>query len=238
MRIAKKLIDEAKHIFVLTGAGVSTDSGIPDFQTADKTWKYEIPRAEAMSIWFFNDNPQRFWEIYRETFIEKRESRPNCFHYFLSSLQNNHKVTIATQNVDGLHKSAGSKEVIECHGNIKEVICIRRDCLKTYTYDELPIDSMPRCAACNNVLKPNVSLFGEGVQGFGEARDIMVESNLLIVAGTSLNVGPINELPTLCQYFAPHVKRLWINGTPPPEDYSFTHELVTTFENFIDGYGK
>lgn len=237
----KNLIDKSEKIVVLTGAGVSTESGIPDFQQRDEEWNHDVDREIATSIWYFKDEPKKFWNIYKEIFASKAYARPNRFHYFLASLQNNHDVTIVTQNVDGLHTAAGSKNVIEVHGNLHYVICLNKKCRRKYPYQEFEKDSLPICVSCNNVLKPNISLFGEGINGFSEARDTMVESDLIIIAGTSLQVGPINELPLISKYYSPHTKRAWINNQTPKElnlteELTFHKQFIGNLSNFIDTY--
>jgi len=237
----KNIIDESEKIVVLTGAGVSTESGIPDFQQRDENWEHDVDREIATSIWYFKQEPQKFWNIYKEIFGSKAYARPNRFHYFLASLQNNHDITIVTQNVDGLHTKAGSEKVIESHGNLNYVICLNKNCRRKYPYEKFSNDTLPTCPSCGNILKPNVSLFGEGINGFSEARDLIIDSDLLIIAGTSLRVGPFNELPLLSQYYSPHTKRLWINKETPEEiglmeELTFHKSFNGTFENFIDTY--
>lgn len=241
----KNFIDKSEKIVVLTGAGVSTESGIPDFQQRDEEWKHDVDREIATSIWYFKDEPQKFWNIYKEIFGSKSNARPNRFHYFLSSLQNNHDVTIVTQNVDGLHKAAGSEKVIEVHGNLQTVICLNNDYIhletNVFPYENFIQQSLPKCPECDSVLKPNVSLFGEGIQGFSDSRDEMMDADLLIVAGTSLQVGPINELPLMAQYYSPKTKRIWINNQSPnelnlPEELTFHESFNGNIAEFIDSY--
>lgn len=238
MNEIKELIASSEKIVILTGAGVSTDSDIPDFKSTDETWEHPISRTEAISRYYFNKNPKHFWSIYNTTFGQKTKASPNRFHYYLASLEQNHKVTIVTQNVDGLHAKAGSTDVIEAHGNINEAICSRLSCSTIYPYETAVKEELPRCEKCNKILKPNISLFGEGINGFGIARDEIMESDLLIVAGTSLRVGPINELPLLATYFAPKVNRLWMNTDKPDEQYNFTHSYFGTFSEYLDNLNR
>lgn len=242
----QNLIEKSSKIVALTGAGVSADSGIPDFKTTDELWEHEVSRAEANSIWFFKDEPRRFWELYRDTFALDTTFEPNGFHYFLAGLEHNHDITIATQNVDGLHTAAGSSDVIEFHGSTQRLVCIQRRCRKQapgglyrkYRYVDFAHKTMPQCPACGGVLKPDVSLFGEGVSGFGAARDLVIEADLLIVAGTSLRVGPFNELPIFAQVYNPGAAQVWINNEDtPPEEYDFTEIFSGGIADFTAKHG-
>lgn len=231
MTTVRELLDGSKSIAVLTGAGVSTDSGIPDFRQNDETWPYAEPRQEIISVPYFQQNPVRFWRIYREIFSDKFHAEPNRNHTWLAELEEDHEVTIITQNVEGLHQKAGSTNVIEVHGNNSLAEC-RRGC-PDVSMDSIASMELPRCVVCNAVLKPAVSLFMDGVHGMGEAREATVEAELFIVMGTSLEVGPVNELP----YFAgrkPGSKVLWVNREEPPESHSFkfTHKWVGEFKDF------
>lgn len=231
MTTVQTLLDSSKRIAVLTGAGVSTDSGIPDFRQSDETWPYPEPRHELISVSFFKQNPKRFWKVYREVFSDKFHAEPNRNHFWLAELEATHEVTIITQNVEGLHQKAGSTNVIEVHGNNSLAEC-RRGC-PSVTMDSVAAVELPRCPICNAVLKPAVSLFMDGVHGMGEARDATVAADLFIVMGTSLAVGPVNELP----YYAgryPGSKVLWINREEPPESHSFvfTHKWFGEFKDF------
>lgn len=231
MTAVQTLLDASKRIAVLTGAGVSTDSGIPDFRQSDETWPYAEPRHELISVPFFKQNPKRFWKVYREVFSDKFHAEPNHNHFWLANLEATHEVTIITQNVEGLHQKAGSTNVIEVHGNNSLAEC-RRGC-PSVSMDSIASVELPRCSVCNAVLKPAVSLFMDGVHGMGEARDATVAADLFIVMGTSLAVGPVNELP----YYAgryPGSKVLWINREDPPESHSFlfSHKWIGEFKDF------
>lgn len=228
----KKLIDNSPHIVFLTGAGVSTDSGIPDFKTQEKNWKYNLPRAEIFSRPYFNQNPKEFWKIYRETF-NNHLLKPNRFHYLVSALQNSHKVTVTTQNVDGLHSMAGSENVIEMHGNMNKAICTRLSCQAKYDINEFYDEDLPRCPKCNKVMKPDISLFFEGITGFSDSQWALYEADLLVVAGTSLDVGPANELPFYAKMGKP-TKTLWINADNPPYDYDFDYKFIGEISKFVD----
>lgn len=229
----KKLIQSSERIFVLTGAGVSTEAGIPDFQSTDETWQYDKPRHEVMSRSFFNQNPRLFWKIYREVFaLKMSEQTPTSFHRWLAELESDHTVNITTQNVDGLHTAAGSTNVIEAHGNISRVVCARITCSRRYDRADFENMELPRCPHCNKVLKPDVSLFQEGITGYGESLDLIAESDLVIVAGTSLDVGPINQLPLHAELTFKK-PLLWINRDTPPDFVYFNHMYLGSLGDFV-----
>lgn len=221
----------SRRILVLTGAGVSVASGIPDFKTLDTTWKHEIPRNEAMSIWHWKDEPQHFWEVYPDIFDAKIQKKPNAFHYYLTDLEENAMVTIATQNVDRMHHKAQSTHVIEFHGNMYENVC-----MECFSVTRAVLDLMhpvPMCKQCRVPLKPNISLFGEGVTGLGETTNILYEIDTLLVAGTSLKVGPFNDIPVYCEHLFPHVNRYLINAEPVSSDYTFNEQFIGTTEEYL-----
>lgn len=218
-----ELIANAKNITVLTGAGVSTDSGIPDFQSSDETWKYDEPREALISLPYFLQEPRKFWSVYREVFGSKFSAEPNAVHRWIADLERHAEVTVITQNVDGLHKAAGSSKVIEAHGNLRTAVCLR--CDRHYPMDAFAQIELPHCVVCRLPLKPNVSLFMEGVNGIGESRDAILESDLFLCIGTSLRVGPVNELPFVAIY-ATEQPTVWLNRDSAPEDYEFSHSFV------------
>lgn len=214
-----RLIENAPRITVLTGAGVSTDSGIPDFYSLDSTWGHEKSREELTSLDYFKENPQHFWKVYRELFAGKGESLPNVFHQYIASLESNHDVTVITQNVDGLHGKAGSSHVIEVHGSMKTLVDIHSEDREEYDASEyegvelpLNLDGLP--------LKPGVVLFGEPPQKYDEAKQAISQSDLLIVAGASLRVSPVSFLPFIAQ--DTNIPTVWMGRTAPPHIYDFT----------------
>lgn len=232
-----ELIDRARRITVLTGAGVSTQSGIPDFAQLDATWPYPESRNELLSLPYFLQEPENFWKVYREVFGQSRQARPNLFHQWLAELQDDKRVTVVTQNVDGLHSLAGSKDVLELHGSNTEVICTRlgsQGCGKVlpslwaFNHDLIPV-----CKDCSLPLKPNVSLFFEGVNHMAEAREAVRESDLFIIAGTALAVAPANELPWIAEFAEPVIPTLWINTAPSVGEYTFTREYRGDAVSFV-----
>ncbi|OQY44822.1 MAG: hypothetical protein B6242_11810 [Anaerolineaceae bacterium 4572_78] len=183
---ATNLIKHAKKVVVLTGAGISTPSGIPDFRSAGSgLWKKFNP-MEVASIGAFHQNPNRFYEWVRPLVQKILDAKPNSAHIALAELESKGYIdAVITQNIDNLHQVAGSKNVLEVHGHIREINCA--------------IDgSIPKCSKCGSgSLKPNVVLFGEMLpaQVMIEAEKAVDEADLILVAGSSLEVSPISEMP-------------------------------------------
>ncbi len=195
MDIAVKLaeyIKNAKSIVFFGGAGVSTESGIPDFRSTDGLYnmKYDFPPETILSHEFFYQNTEEFYRFYRDK-IYCPFAAPNGAHKALAKLEELGKLSaVVTQNIDGLHQAAGNKKVYELHGSIKRNYCTR--CGKFYDEDfVMKSEGVPRCE-CGGLVKPDVVLYGEGLDGptVEGAVDALMTSDLLIVAGTSLTVYP------------------------------------------------
>jgi NAD-dependent deacetylase len=199
---AVTLINQSNNIVAMTGAGLSTPSGIPDFRSPDSgLWDQEDPMAVA-SIFAFRQHPQQFYDWVRPLAHRLLEAEPNPAHYALTRLEQAGKLqAIITQNVDDLHVKAGSQNVYELHGNLREVTCL--ECHEVENagaaFEKFVKDGqMPR-HHCGGVLKPNVILFGEQlpVQAFVAAQLAVSEADLMLVAGSSLEVAPASDLPEL-----------------------------------------
>ncbi|QXJ28394.1 NAD-dependent protein deacetylase of SIR2 family [Saccharolobus shibatae B12] len=194
-KIAEELISSS-YAIAFTGAGISTASGIPDFRGPQGLWKKYSP--ELASIEYFEKDPKNFWEFYSLRMRGLFEAQPNKAHYSLAELEKMGIIkVIITQNIDGLHQKAGSKNVIELHGTMRRSYCV--SCLRTY--DSLNVLSMiekgnlpPRCD-CGGIIRPDVVLFGEPVKNIYEALSIAYESDLVISIGSSLTVYPANLIP-------------------------------------------
>ena len=193
-----ELIRKAGSCVVLTGAGVSTESGIPDFRSPTGIWAQYDP-MEYATIEAFETNPEKVWSFYALRYRTLTEVEPNDAHVALAALERAGLVSaVITQNVDLLHERAGSRDVIEVHGSIRECVCL--SCGKRYGMDEvlrtLDADEVPRCT-CGSVLKPGVVMFGELLdstaidRAFGLAR----EARLMVVVGSTLEVQPVAGLP-------------------------------------------
>ncbi len=210
-----KIIKESNYIVFFGGAGVSTASGIPDFRSVDGIYneRYEYPPERILSHSFYLSNPEYFYKFYKDKF-NLLDKKPNIIHEKLVELEKANKLKcIITQNIDGLHQKAGSKNVLELHGSIYRNYCER--CHKFY--DALKVfesDGIPKCS-CGGIIKPDVVLYEEALSDtFLEAIDKIRESDTLIVAGTSLVVYPASSL---IEYF--HGKNLiLINKEKTPYD--------------------
>ncbi|MEH2998613.1 NAD-dependent protein deacylase [Bacillus pumilus] len=196
-------LTQASHIMVLSGAGMSTESGIPDFRSTGGLWTEDTARMEAMSRSYFLSHPQQFWPKFKELFQMKMsgEYEPNSGHTFLASLEKQGKhVDIFTQNIDGLHKKAGSQHVYELHGSIQTATC--PSCQATYELPYLLQEEVPVCLkvssdgrTCGRVLKTDVVLFGDRVKHFDQVEKSLQRADLLLVMGTSLEVAPARYIP-------------------------------------------
>lgn len=188
----KKWIDESDNIVFFGGAGVSTESNIPDFRSQDGLYnqEYKYPPEAILSHTFFMNNPKEFYRFYKNKMIYK-DARPNKAHYALAELEKRGKLkAVITQNIDGLHQMAGSKNVIELHGSVYKNRCI--ECGKKYGLDYIiESEGIPRCS-CKGVIKPEVVLYEESLNNDDIARAInfIKNADVLIVGGTSLRVYP------------------------------------------------
>lgn len=187
---------EAQHIAVLTGAGMSTESGIPDFRSYQGRYTQNASLAEVLSIDYFQHNPAAFWQAFKEIFELKLvgNKQPNAGHRFLAWLETQGKtVSVLTQNIDGLHQCAGSREVVEVHGTLQRAVCPA--CGRMHDLAHVLASPLPRCLSCCTPLKPDVVLYGEAVSQFEAALLKVLDADVLLVLGSSLEVGPINLLP-------------------------------------------
>ncbi|WP_261174582.1 NAD-dependent protein deacylase [Chromobacterium amazonense] len=192
----QQLIDDAGRIAVLTGAGMSTESGIPDFRSADGLWSRDMSLADVVSIDYFRRAPAAFWQAFREIFRIKLvgDYQPNDGHRFLAALEQAGKeVTILTQNIDGLHGRAGNRRVLEMHGTLLSASC--PDCATPHPLDYVQQHEVPPCRRCGAVLKPDVVLYGEAVPLIDVAFQAALNADLLLVMGSSLEVSPVNLIP-------------------------------------------
>jgi NAD-dependent protein deacetylase/lipoamidase len=176
---------------VLTGAGISTESGIPDFRSPTGIWAQYDP-MEYATIGAFRRDPSKVWEFYALRFEALRTAEPNAGHLALAELERRGLVSaVVTQNIDGLHLRAGSQEVIEVHGSMRTASCL--DC-----GEQVPLDpAAPQCPSCDSILKPGVVMFGELLpEGAMErATELARGAGLMLVVGSSLEVYPVAGLP-------------------------------------------
>jgi NAD-dependent deacetylase len=190
------MIERAGHIAVLSGAGMSTESGIPDFRSANGLFTVNRSFADVVSIDYFYADPQGFWKAFREIFRIKLAGQyaPNEGHTFLAWLEKKGKrVSVLTQNIDGLHTQAGSGEVLEMHGTLMSATC--PNCGEVYHVGYVQDHELPVCRDCESVIKPDVVLYGEPVPLIERAFTLATRADLLLVMGSSLEVGPVNMIP-------------------------------------------
>lgn len=205
------MIEAAHKVVFFGGAGVSTESGIPDFRSVDGLYntRYKYPPEEILSHHFFLNDTQEFYSFYRDKMLYK-DAVPNAAHMALAALEKSGKLTaVITQNIDGLHQKAGSQNVLELHGSVWRNYCI--SCGKLFTLDEiLNMSQVPHCE-CGGVIKPDVVLYEESLDSGVMTKSVqaLTQADLLIVGGTSLNVYPAAGL---LQYF--RGKLVVINKTP------------------------
>ena len=188
----EKIISQSQNIVFFGGAGVSTESGIPDFRSVDGLYhqKYDYPPETILSHTFWEERPEEFYRFYRDKLIVKG-AKPNAAHLRLAKLEREGKLkAVITQNIDGLHQKAGSREVLELHGSVLRNYCER--CHKFYGLDAiLHSTGVPKCT-CGGDIKPDVVLYEEGLDEnvMDKALRYIHNADMLIIGGTSLVVYP------------------------------------------------
>jgi NAD-dependent deacetylase len=200
---AAALLRGAQHAIALTGAGLSTHSGIPDFRSPSSgLWEHADP-GEVASLMGFRRNPQKFFDWFRPLARIMIEARPNAAHLALARLEEIGIIeALITQNIDLLHARAGSKRIYELHGHIREATCV--ECFRVYPTESfidryLNTGEVPHCPHCGGVLKPNAILFGEQLpyHALHAAQQAARRCSAMLVAGSSLSVAPASDLPMI-----------------------------------------
>jgi NAD-dependent deacetylase len=191
-----ELIRERQPCVVLTGAGVSTESGIPDFRSSEGIWARYDP-FEVAHIDAFRRDPARVWEFYALRLEALAGAEPNDGHHALAELEERGLIrAVVTQNVDGLHQRAGSREVVEVHGSLREAECFHCGVRlpMANALEQLPL---PACPECGEIVKPAVVMFGEllPMEAIERAQQLAAEAVLLLAVGSSLEVHPVAALP-------------------------------------------
>ena len=193
-----ELVREAENIVFFGGAGVSTESGVPDFRSVDGLYnqKFRFPPETMLSRSFFDRNPEEFYDFYRQKMLPL-DVQPNSVHRALAELERQGKLrAVVTQNIDGLHQKAGSRNVYELHGSV-----LRNYCMKCHAFHSLEDimdpakcdeDGIPRCKKCGGIVKPDVVLYEEGLDEdcINGAVEAIAHADTLIIGGTSLVVYP------------------------------------------------
>lgn len=214
----QKWINESNRIVFFGGAGVSTESGVPDFRSVDGLYnqKYDYPPEEILSHTFYRRKPEEFYRFYRDKMIYT-DALPNKAHLKLAELEEKGKLTaVVTQNIDGLHQAAGSKKVYELHGSVLRNYC--ENCGKFFDINYIiESDGVPKCDKCNGPIKPDVVLYEEGLDSntMNGALNAISNADMLIIGGTSLNVYPAAGL---IDYYRGN-RLVLINMSKTPMDY-------------------
>ena len=188
-----ELIQNSDNIVFFGGAGVSTESGVPDFRSQDGIYnqKYKYPPEMIISHSFFMRDPEEFFRFYKDRMVYQ-EAKPNPAHLTLAGLEKEGKLkAVITQNIDGLHQAAGSREVLELHGSIYRNYCM--NCGKSYSLEDImTMEGVPRCESCGGIIKPDVVLYEESLDMgvMRRAAEYISRADVLIVGGTSLVVYP------------------------------------------------
>jgi NAD-dependent deacetylase len=197
-----EMLAAASSAVVLTGAGVSVPSGIPDFRTPETGLWAKVDPMEVAHIDLFERDPERFWSYYRPRFQSLGDKEPNRAHEALAELERRGLIEgVITQNIDRLHRAAGSENVIEVHGSIETSSC--RDCGTAFDLDRMndlfDARGVAICAECGGAVKPDVVLFGELLpeEAMGQATELAARAELMLCVGSSLAVYPVAGLPQL-----------------------------------------
>lgn len=212
------MLRESQNVVFFGGAGVSTESGIPDFRSVDGLYnqKYDYPPETILSGDFFYSKTEEFYRFYRDKML-CLDAKPNAAHFKLAELEQKGKLSaVITQNIDGLHQKAGSKRVYELHGSVLRNYCLK--CGKSYTAEYIQkSEGIPRCT-CGGLIKPDVVLYSEQLdqQVLGGAIHAIENADMLIIGGTSLVVYPAAGL---INYYRGN-KLVIINMSPTSADNS------------------
>ncbi len=242
-----EMIRNSRSVVALTGAGISTAAGIPDFrgpQGLYVTRRYDPEKT--FDIGWFRREPQHFYEFSRDFVATVKDIQPTFTHRLLAELEKSGRLSgVITQNIDMLHQLAGNQTVIELHGSYRSATC--SSCGTRYrelTYawwDQAMATSVPppiaRCAACSGVLKPDIVFFGEMVKGYDEAERMVGQCDLLLVLGSSLNVTPASLLPYGTETVTVVVNRGEVMLPPAPNRFFVDGDLDVWFRDVADHLG-
>lgn len=195
----------------LTGAGISTDSGIPDFRSPNGIWNTN-PELQT-DLASFKMNPEKFFELGKKLYPALKNAHPNTGHETLKKMEDMGVLQyVITQNIDGLHQKAGSKNVIELHGTYRTSTCLT--CGKKFDTDQfMPLSSIPRCPQCSGIVKPDVIMFGESLpqKAFSKAVSLSQNADVMMVVGSRLQVYPASHLVVMTKHSNGHI--IIINNT-------------------------
>ncbi len=215
IKMVSQMILSSRNTWVLTGAGMSTESGIPDFRSPSSGLWEKIDPMEALSSAVLYHNPKKFYKVGYSLLTSMSGFEPNEGHFVLAKLEKLGYINgVITQNIDNLHTRSGSKKVLEVHGNTRTGSCIgcgNKVELQVLTNKIESNEIPPRCERCGRILRPDVVLFGDQLpKEFNEAWEVVNDCQLLIVIGSSLTVTPVSYLPQM----APKVIIINLHSTP------------------------
>jgi NAD-dependent deacetylase len=227
---------EASSVVVLSGAGLSTSAGIPDFRGPQGIYR-KLNMSEPEKIFelrSFQENPSLFYNFHREFLKDLSGISPTYTHFFFAALERSGKVAgIVTQNIDSLHQKAGSQKVYEIHGGIHDTYCT--SCNKYYNLaiatEKTMTEEIPRCSLCGSVLKPDIVFFGESVKHLSSSEELARKSDLFFVLGSSLTVTPAAFLPGFCQG-----KIVVVNQGSFSTSYLNTHKIALRVDADLDSF--
>jgi NAD-dependent deacetylase len=217
-----ELLEHARNAVVLTGAGVSVPSGIPDFRTPGTGLWEKVDPMEVAHIESWRRDPQRFWSFYGERFVSLVRKQPNEAHLALAELERRGLIrAVITQNIDRLHRLAGTGRLIEVHGSIEWSVCL--ECGDRVSIDrviELLGAAVPECPRCSAPLKPDVVLFGELLpeRAMAEAQALALDADLMVCVGSSLEVYPVAGLPAMTRGSGGRLALVTQGPTPYDDD--------------------
>ncbi|MDR0783197.1 MAG: NAD-dependent protein deacylase [Propionibacteriaceae bacterium] len=235
----REILVRSRRVVFFGGAGVSTESGIPDFRSAEGLYRQEsgvnYPPEEVMSRSFFLTHPEEFFAYYKTRLVH-HDAQPNPAHRGLAHLESTGKlIAVVTQNIDGLHQKAGSKNVLELHGSVQRNYCV--DCDKRYPLSFIIASAgVPTCESCSGIVRPDVVLYEEALDPsvWSRAVGTIAQADTLIVGGTSLAVYPAAGL---LDFFAGSDLVL-INKEPTPADRIATYAIQAPIGEVLGGLGE
>jgi NAD-dependent deacetylase len=218
----KQALNQAKRVAVLTGAGVSAESGVPTFRGADGLWR-QYRATDLATPEAFARDPKLVWEFYNWRRELLAPLKPNPGHHALTQLENQvPEFFLITQNIDGLHQAAGSREMLEIHGSIWRVRCTR--CARVAENRTVPLPTLPACEACGGLLRPDVVWFGEALDTLilVKAYKALSSCQVLLIVGTSGNVEPAASMGLHAKTYGAKVVEVNLEPTPQSASYDIT----------------
>lgn len=236
-----KFLEEAHFGVVLTGAGISTSAGIPDFrgpQGIYTTGEYDADKI--FDFYYFLQDPRPFYNFARDFLSKTKNMKPTFTHNFIAALEKEGKIKgVITQNIDALHQLAGSKNIIELHGGIYKSHCV--ECGKEYSLSEMREkvieEEVPLCDECKGIIKPDIVFFGEEVLHFRDAEELTYQSDLFFVIGSALAVYPAAMLPNFARGKLVVVSKGEVNIDPISVDLMIDQDIDNFFRDVSKHYG-